>query len=137
MRRREFIFLVGGAAAGRPLLAEAEPAVLPVVAYISAASPGQTLAALRQALAEAGYVDGRNVTIEFHTAEGQYDRLPTIIAELVRRQVACYCRKSYACGTHGKSCNPDDTNLVRRDRRSRKAWSRREPRAAGWECDRC
>jgi putative ABC transport system substrate-binding protein len=92
MKRREFITLVGGAAAAWPHATQAQPAVLPVVAYISAAisatSSGQTLLTLRQALAEAGYVDGRNVAIEFHTAEGQYDRLPTMIAELVRRQVA-------------------------------------------------
>jgi putative ABC transport system substrate-binding protein len=92
MRRREFITLFVGAAAAWPHATQAQPAVLPVVAYvsagISAASPGQTLLTLRQALAEAGYVDGRHVVIEFHTAEGQYDRLPTMIAELVRRQVA-------------------------------------------------
>jgi len=81
-----------GGAAAWPLATQAQPAALPVVAYISAAisaaSPGQTLLTLRQALAEAGYVDGRNVAIEFHSAEGQYDRLPTMIADLVRRQVA-------------------------------------------------
>jgi putative ABC transport system substrate-binding protein len=92
MRRREFITLLGGAAAAWPHATRAQPAVLPIVAYvsagISAASPGQTLLTLRQALAEAGYVDGRHVSIEFHTAEGQYDRLPTMIAELERRQVA-------------------------------------------------
>jgi putative ABC transport system substrate-binding protein len=72
-----------------PLATHAQQASLPVVGYISAASPGQhVLAALRQSLAEAGYVDGRNVVIETHLAEGQYDRLPTIAAELVRRQVA-------------------------------------------------
>ena len=91
MRRREFVAVISGAAAW-PLATQAQPVVLPIVGYISAgisaASPGQTLVALRQALAKAGYVDGSNVTIEFHTAEGQYDRLPTIIAELVRRQVA-------------------------------------------------
>src|SRR6476620_1231394 len=91
MRRREFITLLGGAAAW-PLATQAQPVGLPVVAYISAAisaaSPGQTLVALRQALAEAGYVDGRNVTIQFHSAEGQYDRIPMIIDELVRRGVA-------------------------------------------------
>jgi putative ABC transport system substrate-binding protein len=91
MKRREFITLVGGAAAW-PLATQAQPAVLPVVAYVSpslsTASAGPTLTVFRQALAEAGYVDGRNVVIEFHTAEGQYDRLPTIVAELVRRQVA-------------------------------------------------
>ena len=91
MRRREFIACLGGAAAW-PLVTQAQPAVPPIVAYISAAisaaAPGQTLVALRQALAEAGYVDRRNVVIEFHTAEGQYDRLPSMFAELVRRQVA-------------------------------------------------
>ena len=57
--------------------------------FISAGSPGQhIMAALRQSLAEAGYVDGRNVAIEFHLAEGRYDRLPMMVAELVRRQVA-------------------------------------------------
>ena len=91
MRRRDFITLLGGATAW-PLATQAQPVGLPVVAYISAsispASPGPTLVALRQALAEAGYVDGRNVAIQFHSAEGQYDRIPTIIDELVRRQVA-------------------------------------------------
>lgn len=92
MKRREFISLLGSAAVAWPLAAHAQPVGLPVVAYlsagISAAAPGQTLVALRRALAEAGYVDGRNVAIQFYSAEGQYDRIPTIIDELVRRQVA-------------------------------------------------
>src|SRR5215813_7756957 len=91
MRRRDFITLLGGAAAW-PLATRAQPAGRPVGAYISAAisvaAPGTTLLTLRQALAEAGYVDGRNVAVEFHSAEGQYDRLPVMIAELVSRQVA-------------------------------------------------
>jgi putative ABC transport system substrate-binding protein len=91
MRRRDFITFLGGVAAW-PLTARAQETSVPVVAFISAAisaaSPGQTIAALRQSLAEAGYVDGRNVAIEFHTAEGQYDKLPTMAAELVRRRVA-------------------------------------------------
>lgn len=91
MRRRQFITFLGGVAAW-PLTARAQETSVPVVAFISAgisaASPGPPLAALRQSLAEAGYVDGRNVAIEFHTAEGQYDRLPTMAAELVRRRVA-------------------------------------------------
>jgi len=89
MRRREFITLAGSATAAWSLAARAQETSVPVVAYfsaaLSAASLGQTF---RQALAEAGYVDGRNVVIEFHTAEGQYDRLPTMAAELVRRRVA-------------------------------------------------
>jgi putative ABC transport system substrate-binding protein len=91
MRRRDFITFLGGVAAW-PLTGRAQETSVPVVAFISAAisaaSPGQTIVALRQSLAEAGYVDGRNVAIEFHTAEGQYDRLPTMAAELVRRRVA-------------------------------------------------
>ncbi len=88
MRRRKFITLLAGAAAW-PLASRAQQVALPVIGYISAGSLGpRTLAALRQSLAEAGYVDGRNVVIESHLAEGQYDRLPTIAAELVRRQVA-------------------------------------------------
>jgi ABC-type uncharacterized transport system substrate-binding protein len=89
MRRREFIILLAGSAASMPLAVRAQQAALPVIGYISAGSLGpHTLAALRQSLAEVGYVDGRNVTIESHLAEGQYDRLPAIAAELVRRQVA-------------------------------------------------
>ena len=91
MRRREFITLLGGAVSW-PLATRAQPAGRPVVAYISAAisaaAPGTTLLTLRQALADAGYVDGRNVAIEFHSAEGQYDRLPAMISELVSRQVS-------------------------------------------------
>jgi len=88
MRRRDFITLAGGAVAW-PLATQAQQASLPVVGFISAGSPGQhIMAALRQSLAEAGYVDGRNVAIEFHLAEGRYDRLPMMVAELVRRQVA-------------------------------------------------
>ena len=88
MKRREFITLLGGAAAW-PHATQAQQASLPVVGFVSAGSPGlHIMAALRQSLAEAGYVDGRNVTVEAHLAEGQYDRLPMMVAELVRRQVA-------------------------------------------------
>jgi ABC-type uncharacterized transport system substrate-binding protein len=88
MRRREFITLLGGAAAAWPIAAWAQQPAMPVVGYISAGSPGHLMAVLRQSLAEAGYVEGRNVAIESRLAEGQYDRLPTMAAELVRRQVA-------------------------------------------------
>ena len=91
MNRRAVISAFGGAAAGWPLAARAQQRPNPVVGYISAGSvAGSADAAriLRQSLAEAGYVDGRNVVIEFHFAEGQYDRLPAMATELVRRQVA-------------------------------------------------
>jgi putative ABC transport system substrate-binding protein len=86
MRRREFISLLVGAVSVRPLTARAQPA-MPVIGYLSAGSPGRLMTLLRQTLAEAGYVEGRNLAIESRLAEGQYDRLPTMAAELVRRQV--------------------------------------------------
>ncbi len=88
MKRRTLITLFAGAAAW-PLAAPAQQPAMPVIGYMSAGSPpGHLMTALRQSLAEAGYVEARNVAIESRLAEGQYDRLPTMAAELVRRQVA-------------------------------------------------
>jgi putative tryptophan/tyrosine transport system substrate-binding protein len=89
MRRREFIAGLGGAAVW-PLAARAQRPTTPVIGYLSAASsPGSHLTTvLRQGLAEAGYVEGRNVAIESRFAEGRYDRLPAMADELVRRPVA-------------------------------------------------
>jgi ABC-type uncharacterized transport system substrate-binding protein len=91
MRRRDFITLLGCAAAAWPLAARAQQPKVPVIGYLSggsAAAPAQLLAVFRQSLAEAGYVEGRSVAIEYRFAEGQYDRLPAMAAELVRREVA-------------------------------------------------
>jgi putative tryptophan/tyrosine transport system substrate-binding protein len=90
LRRREFIMLLGGAAAW-PLAARAQQAGLPVVGFVNggaADAAARYLAAFRKGLSETGAVEGRNVTVEYHWMEGRYDRIPTVIADLVRRQVA-------------------------------------------------
>ena len=90
MRRREFIILFGGAAASWPLVARAQQSGIPVVGYISggaADADARFAAAFRKGLNETGYVDGQNVTVEYHWLEGRYDSVPALVADLVRRQV--------------------------------------------------
>jgi putative ABC transport system substrate-binding protein len=91
LRRREFITLLSGAAAGWPLVARTQQAAVPVIGYLSSGSPESDtlrLSAFRQGLSELGYVEGRSVAIEYRGMEGHYDLLPQFIADFIRRPVS-------------------------------------------------
>ena len=93
MRRREFITLLGGAAAAWPVAARAQQAAMPVVGFLNGSTPTEArrrynLLPFLSGLAESGFVEGRNIAIEYHWAEDRTDRLPEMAAELVRRRVA-------------------------------------------------
>jgi len=101
MRRREFITLIGGAAAGCPFAGWAQQA-MPVVGFLNGESPdryARFAAAFRQGLGETGYIDGRNVTIEYQWAEGHYDRLQALVTELIAHKVTVIV----ACGGDGST----------------------------------
>ena len=99
MRRREFIAGLGIAAAW-PEAARAQQPALPVVGFVrvNSDSSSNSLAAFRKGLGETGYAEGQNVTVEYHSLEGQFDRLPALMADLVRRRVAAIATPASTAG---------------------------------------
>ena len=100
MRRRDFIKVITGSAVVWPLAARAQQQPMPVVAFLKSTTPDDSahlVRAFRQGLSEAGFAEGRNVTIEYHWAENQLDRLPELVAELVRRRVAVIATPADVC----------------------------------------
>src|SRR5262245_33838931 len=101
MRRREFITLVGGAPAAWPLAARAQQPATPVTGFVRRRSNESAVRSggeFRKALNETGYVEGQNVMVEYHWLDGQYDLLPSLMADLVRRHVAVIVTPGFGTG---------------------------------------
>ena len=131
MRRREFIGCLAGIA-GWPVVARGKQPEIPVIGYLDSLGPqtgASELNIFRKALSKAGYVEGRNVSIEFRWAEGQRDRLPALAADLVRRRVTVIVTVSdpVGCGIGGQGPDRDHTDRIHVRHRPGQGWLGRQP----------
>ena len=131
MRRREFISLIGGAAA-LPVVASAQQSAVPVVGFVRSTSLADSthfLTAFRQGLQEAGFIQGQNVAIELRFAEGRSDRLPELVADLIHKSVAVIVANNPAAVV-AKAATTNSANRVHHRGRSGRGRTCRQPQSA-------